>query len=181
MAAAALDPIASLLWADAAARVHAVIDGARVPGLAGRLAAVPTIAWDRVQRGALDAAAAASATHVVELAAMSPFTDWLLREATPALPGWGLLAGSTRALLDIREHFRSLQMLRLPDGRELAWRWYDPGVLDAFVALATPAQQAALMGPLRVLVAPRADAWTFYTFEAGRLVGEQRRVAPGGR
>jgi hypothetical protein len=166
----------SFLWNDDAARVHAVIDGARVPGLAARLAAEDLPGWDCLQRGALDAQAATRAAYVVELRADAPFAEWLLQEAS-FLPGWGVLGSSRRGLLDMREHFRSLHSVLLPDGSERLWRWFDPAVLTAFAAMATPAQQFALMGPLHLLVAPTAQAWMCYTMASGALRTEARRVS----
>lgn len=162
-------------------RVHAVIDGTRVSGLSARLGTEDLPGWDCLERGALDAVAAARAAYVVELRAVSPFTDWLLQEASVSLPGWGVLGSSRHTLLDMREHFRSLQPLRLPDGSERGWRWYDPLVLDAFVAVATPQQQQALIGPLLALVAPQAEAWAFYSVDGGGLRRELRRLIRPGR
>jgi hypothetical protein len=178
--ATSLAQMKSFLWSGRAARVHAVIDGARVPGLAARLATEDLPGWDCLQRGALDAASAARAAYVVELRAGAAFSDWLLDEASFTLPGWGVLGSSSRGLLDMREHFRSLHSVMLPDGNERTWRWFDPAVLHAFAELATPMQQLALMGPLQLLVAPSAEAWTCYTIEGGALKTEARRVSRNG-
>lgn len=166
----------SLLWQDAGTRVHAVVDAARVPGLVARLAAEDVAGWDCLQRGALTPAAAECAAYVVELRRASPFTDWLLFEATFALPGWGVVAASRRALLDIREHFRSLARVRLPDGSEREWRWFDPTVLDAFLGLATAEQQGALIGPLQLLVTPLPEQWNCYAFDGAALTTAPRRL-----
>ncbi len=80
------------LWARQGARVHAVIDGLVVPGIAEKLRARQLAGWDCLQRGALSAEAAERAPYLAELSASSPFTDWLLGEATPTYPGWGVLA-----------------------------------------------------------------------------------------
>ena len=74
------------LWARQGARVHAVIDGLVVPGLADRLKAANVAGWDCLQRGALSAEAAERAPYLAELKEASPFTDWLLGEATPPIP-----------------------------------------------------------------------------------------------
>lgn len=171
-----LDQIRSRLWAGEGARVHAVIDGARVPGLPARLAAAAPAPWDALQRGALDDAAAARAAYVVEVDGAAALAQWLLTQASLELPGWGVLLASTRTLLDVREHARALLALRLPDGSEREWRWFDPAVLDAFMAVASASQQRALLGPLRLLAAPGREAWTFYTATAGAVEAERRRL-----
>ncbi len=171
----------SLLWSDVEARVHAVIDGARVPGLVQRLVAAELPGWDCLQRGALDASTAANAAYVAELRQASPFTDWLLQEASISLPGWGVLGSSRRSMLDMREHFRSLQVLRLPDGRERAWRWFDPQVLSTLLSVATPDQHRTVMGPLQSLVAPLDDTWACFSLQGPALESVLRRLLPAGR
>jgi Domain of unknown function (DUF4123) len=166
----------ALLWPDAAARVHAVIDGTRVPGLPARLAAEDVVGWDCLERGALAPAVAERAPYIAELNRGAAFTDWLLFEASAALAGWGVVASSRRALLDIREHFRALMEVRLPDGTTREWRWYAPDVLDTFIALAGAEQQAALLGPLRLLAAPRPSQWNCHAFDGAAVITTARRL-----
>ena len=117
------------LWAGHGTRVHAVIDGLIVPGLPELLRAADTAGWDCLQRGALSAAAAGQAAYIVELKEASPFTDWLIDVATPTWPGWGVMLVSSRPMLPVREHCRSLADVTTPDGERRRWRWYDPEVL----------------------------------------------------
>lgn len=166
----------SLLWPDAAARVHAVIDGTKVPGLPARLATEDVAGWDCLERGALEPALAERAPYIAELKRGAAFTDWLLFEASVALAGWGVVASSRRALLDMREHFRSLMEVRLPDGTTREWRWYAPDVLDAFIALAGAEQQAALFGPMQLLAVPRPAQWNCHAFDGVNVITTARRL-----
>ena len=81
------------LWARQGSRVHAVIDGLVVPGIAEKLKSAKLAGWDCLQRGALSAEAAERAPYLAELGEGSPFTDWLLDEATPTYPGLGRAHG----------------------------------------------------------------------------------------
>jgi hypothetical protein len=166
----------ALLWPDPAARVHAVIDGTRLPGLPARLAAEDVVGWDCLERGALTPAQAERAPYVAELNRGAAFTDWLLFEASVTLAGWGVVASSRRALLDVREHFRSLMEVRLPDGTTREWRWYAPDVLDTLLALAGAEQQAAVLGPLRLLAAPRPTQWNCHAFDGAAVITTARRL-----
>ena len=66
--------------------------------------------------------------------------------------------------------------LRLPDGSNRRWRWYDPAVLDAFLQIAQPAQVDTLMSGVRQLVTPRPQSWTWYRLTDGALQSEQRSL-----
>ena len=75
--------------------------GDRRPGRSGhrrRSSGAATLAgWDCLQRGALSAEAAERAPYLAELKRESPFTDWLLGEATARVSGLGPADASRRS------------------------------------------------------------------------------------
>ena len=75
------------LWARQGARVHAIVDGLIVPGLQQKLEAADAAGWDCLRRGALGPEDAERATYLAELKEASPFTDWMLGEASTTYPG----------------------------------------------------------------------------------------------
>ncbi|MBX3604145.1 MAG: DUF4123 domain-containing protein [Piscinibacter sp.] len=161
------------LFARTGGRVHAVLDGRVLPGLPARFAEARTVGWDCLQRGALGPEAARMAAYIVELDPASDFTDWLLSEAPSVHPGWGLVWVSTRPLLAMREHCRSLGDVLMPDGSRRPWRWYDPELLDALLPELSPSQHDELFGGAQiVLVGPRA--WTWLGLEQGVLARDER-------
>ena len=162
------------LRAGSGSRVHAVIDGLVVLGIAEKLKSAKVAGWDCLQRGALSAAAAERAPYLVELSEPSPFTDWLLDEATPAFPGWGLLLISNRPLLAVREHCRSIAEVILPDGERRPWRWYDPEVLRAVLPSLLAGQLDEVFGLGQAIVIPSADAWTWLSMQEGVLATDTR-------
>ena len=162
------------LWARQGSRVHAVIDGLVVPGIAEKLKSAKVAGWDCLQRGALSADAAERAPYLAELPEGSPFTDWLLDEATPAYPGWGVLSVSTRPLLAVREHCRTIGEVLLPNGDRCAWRWYDPDVLRAILPNLLAGQLDELFGLGQEVVIPAADAWTWLSMQDGVLATDTR-------
>lgn len=170
--------LAAALWAGPGARVYALIDGLALPGLPERLAPADVLGWDCLARGALEAEAVQRAPYLVDLRAGSPFTAWLLFEATTAFPGWGLLLVSTQPLLAMRQHCRALCEVGLPDGTRRTWRWYDPQLLEALLPQLSPGQLDELFAPGFALVVPSAQAWTWHTLEQGLLVSTPRGIAP---
>jgi Domain of unknown function (DUF4123) len=162
------------LWARDGSRVHAVIDGLVMPGIAEKLKNAKLAGWDCLQRGAMSAEEAERAPYLVELRDSSPFTDWLLDEATTAFPGWGLLMISMKPLLPVREHCRTIGEVILPDGERRSWRWYDPEVLRAILPTLLAGQLDELFGLGQAIVIPAADAWTWLSMEQGVLATDTR-------
>jgi hypothetical protein len=169
------------LWARTNGRVHAVIDGLVVPGIAEKLKAADVAGWDCLQRGALSAEAAEHATYLAELKPASPFTDWLLDEATPTFPGWGVMAVSSCALLQMREHCRSIGEVIMPDGQRRAWRWYDPDVLRAALPTLLAGQLDEVFGAGQTIVIAEPEAWTWLAMEQGVLSTDVRPLMRSNR
>ncbi|HZV91953.1 MAG TPA: DUF4123 domain-containing protein [Caldimonas sp.] len=164
------------LWAREGGHVYAVIDGGVVPGIAERLAGADVAGWDCLHRGALNAAAAASAPYLVQLKSVSTFTDWLLGEAADAFACWGVLAMSGQAILPMREHCRTIGEVLTPDGQRRPWRWYDPEVLRTILPTLLPGQLDELFAGGQGLVVVEAAAWTRFSIEQGVLAVDTRRV-----
>lgn len=164
------------LWAREGARVHAVIDGLIVPGIAEKLKVADVTGWDCLQRGALTVEAAEGAAYVAELKPAAPFTEWLLDVATPTYPGWGVLAVSGRALLQMREHCRSIGEVITPDGERRPWRWYDPDVLRTALPTMLAGQLDEFFAAGQAMVIAEAQAWTWLALEQGVLATDVRPV-----
>lgn len=164
----------SALWADPRARVHAIIDGGLVPGLPALVAAADCGGWDCLLRGALAPEVAATAPYLVELTETSPFSEWLLGEATGLHPGWGVVLVSHAALLAAREHCRDLCNVVMPTGERRRWRWWDPELLALLLPNAQASQLDELFGLGQQIVVPAREAWTWYRLQDGVLAIDVR-------
>ena len=102
-----------------------------------------------------------------ELAAFGP---WLVRLPPPAdlLEGlvrdgwgesWGVYLTSEAGLSDVRRHLRKFLMAKLPDGRQMYFRFYDPRVLRTYLPTCKSDELASFFGPIRryILEGPGAD------------------------
>lgn len=159
----------SMLWATPGARVHAVIQGAKVPGLPALLQDADVPGWDCLWRGAQTPEKAAVAPYIVELGPESEFTDRVLRDLASAYPGWGVIGVGPVSLMAAREQGRRLLQVALPDGATHQWTWYDPvlwcGLLPQFDAF----QLDEAFGPLTDWVVAGAQRWEWFTLSAGQL------------
>lgn len=168
------------LWTDEQQHVHAVILGARMPGLQERLASAEVDDWDVLWAGELEPAERAAAPHLVALIEASDFTRWLASEATAGYGGWGVFLLSQHPFLVVRSQARGLCQARLPDGSELRLDWADPPVLQALLPLASPEQLAGVFSTLEAIVIPGARQWTRMSLSMGALQVQRRGVLPAG-
>lgn len=165
----------SMLWAEPGARVHAVIRGAVVPGLAQRLQEAEVADWDCLWRGAQTPEQTAVAPYVAELAADSPFTEWLLKEADETYPHWGVLGVGPVSLMAMREHARGLMQVLLPDGSTRRWHWFDPVLWAGLLPQLDGAQLHRAYGPLTDWVVVGSHSWRWLTLSAGQVVESVRQ------
>jgi hypothetical protein len=162
------------LWNRSGARVHAVVDGLVVPGMAAKLAEADVAGWDCLQRGALSAEAAERAAYIVELRPEAAFSEWLMAVATAVHPRWGVLMVSNQPLLVMRQHCRDLCSVATPEGERRTWRWYDPDVLEVLLPQMSATQLDEVFGVGQSMVLLARDAWTWHWMEQGVLASSRR-------
>lgn len=73
--------------------------------------------------------------------------DWLLSKLWPSPWGYFVIARSDLATL--RTHFRRYLTVKLPDGKKVLFRFYDPRVLKTFLASSQPQEIRDFFGPAR--------------------------------
>lgn len=177
MSASTLSQQKASLWTQTGARVYAVISAAEVPGLLSQLTPQNVAGWDGLHRGALPPDEADKATYLAELRAESPFTDWLLGEASATLPNWGVLVIDTQSLRPVREHLRRISEAQSPQGQRFPLRWFDRPVLQALLPSFSGSQLQTFFGTLSAIVLPAATNWTWYRESVGQLVTDTRTLA----
>jgi hypothetical protein len=123
--------------------LFAVLDGASVPKLPRRLKedAVPAISL------LSDKPPADLAETGPWLVSLTPktFGEWVIANWGSH---WGVLATSSSPIESLIKHFRELVQARLPDGRTVYFRFYDPRVLRVFLPTCDAAQIDQVFGPV---------------------------------
>ena len=157
------------LWADDSVHVYAVLMGSRIPDLPQRLAEAELADYDCLLPGALAPELQRSAPYLAKLKPESPFTDWLLFEATASLAEWGVLVRSPARLMTLRNHLRSLLEAQTPGGHRIKLDWMDPELLQALLPLFGPSELSAFFGSTQSLVVTGTQAWQHAALEQGRL------------
>jgi hypothetical protein len=91
---------------------------------------------------------------------LAAFGPWLVRLPPPAGlledlvrdgwgKSWGVYLTSEAGLADVRRHLRKFLMAKLPDGRQVYFRYYDPRVLRTYLPTCLPDEMASFFGPVR--------------------------------
>jgi Domain of unknown function (DUF4123) len=62
---------------------------------------------------------------------------------------WGIFLFSKSTLEEMHQHFRGLLVVLKPDGRYWFFRYYDPHVLETFLATCSPAEAKMILGTAR--------------------------------
>src|SRR6185503_19244818 len=154
----------------------ALLDGASVPGLLGRLESEPSLEMECLLRGELETGMDAVAPYLVKLDPDSEFAHWVI--GTGWGHHWGSFVTTRQGFLKLRNHLRALTLIYRRDGTPLYFRYYDPRVLRIFLPTCSPAQLKQMFGPVDAFLAESeaGDALSIYRLNGEELSTVQRRV-----
>lgn len=128
---------------DRHAPLFALLDAARERSIPTRLL-TSKLTFASLYEGAPDLAD--HGPFLVELPRGAPLLQGLIREGWNK--SWGVYLSCDLPFADLRRHLRRFLMVRLPDGREAYFRFYDPRVLRVFLARSTAREASTFMGPV---------------------------------
>ncbi len=158
----------SRIFSDPDLNVYAVLDGASVAGLLGRLA--QSGAWHYcLMPGTLDPDMMEVSGYIVELRPDANITSWLLREGWGN--HWGVLASSPENLITMRGHCRTLFRAHDEQGKPLMFRFYDPRVLRVFLPSCDKREQAETFGPVTAwyMEGEGPDSMVSFSLDGGEM------------
>lgn len=153
-----------VLWPDGddvPSQIYTILDGARDPAIYRRLEAESV---DRrcLFRGTLSPALAAAAPYLVWLTPWSAFTDWLIGEGWGR--SWGIFINARGDIDRLRGHFRGMTRVKLENGRNAFFRFYDPRTLRVYLPTCNPDELDYVFGPVRSYFAESADGNALESF-----------------
>lgn len=90
------------------------------------------------------------APYLVRLPAESPFITTLVEQGWGK--NWGVYLTCGEPLDRLRHHFRQLLMVKLPDRKQVYFRFYDPRVLRLFLPTCNTQQIPLLFGPIQYYI-----------------------------
>ncbi len=152
-----------MVFGNPARAVYAVMDGAMIEGLPGRLAQITPEAACLFE-GALDPLLSAAAPWLVKLDPGSAAAQMILREGWNGHWGIVLLTDAALDLRAVRAHLRRVLRVRAPDGSSMLFRFYDPRAFRTVIPVLDPQARREFFGPIHgVYVEGRtADSALFF-------------------
>lgn len=150
-----------LLFASEDESVYAVLDGASVAGLPGKLRETQD-EWACLYRGELAPDLAETAPYLVKLRKDSSFTNWVLTEGWGH--HWGIFVVTPVGLEALRRHLRHFLRVKDYTGKILYFRYYDPRVLQVYLPTCNRLEIQTVYGPVSRFIAEDAKAeraWCF--------------------
>lgn len=115
------------------------------------------------------------APYLVRLPAESPFIATLVEQGWGK--NWGVLVTCAEPLEALRHHFRQLLMVKLPDRKQVYFRFYDPRVLRLFLPTCNAEQIRLLFGPIQYYIMEDEKPDTLLRFSS-KEKGVGRRKFP---
>ena len=102
------------------------------------------------------------APYLVNMGSDRRVFDWIWDEGWGR--AWGVFFWSVHSFGGIRDHFRTLTKARLPDGRAVLFRFYDPRVLATLLPSCDKAQLREMFGPVNSFSMEAAGGAAMATF-----------------
>ena len=137
-----------MVFAQPGRAIYAVMDGAMIDGLPGRLAqAAPESAC--LFEGSLDPMLSAAAPWLVRLAPGSAATRMALHEGWNGHWGIVLATAADQDLRSVRAHLRRVLLVRAADGKAMLFRFYDPRAFRTVIPTFDPPTRREFFGPIQ--------------------------------
>jgi hypothetical protein len=136
-----------MVFGHRARAVYAVMDGAMIDGLPGRLAQIAPDAACLFE-GALDPMLSAAAPWLVKLDPESTATQMALRDGWNGHWGIVLLTDAGLDLRAVRSHLRRVLRVRAPDGASMLFRFYDPRAFRTVIPVLDASARREFFGPI---------------------------------
>lgn len=137
------------------AQVYWLLDGARDREIS-RIVRSGGLEYTCLFSGRLHPRLESAAPYLVHLSAGSRTTNLLLQQGWGKAWGIFAIAPVHQTLMRLKLHFKKLVRVRTEDGAVLAFRYYDPQVLEVYLPTCTPEERHVVFGPLDALFAETA-------------------------
>jgi pSer/pThr/pTyr-binding forkhead associated (FHA) protein len=126
--------------------LYALLDASREPSVL-KVILESKEEYQSLYEGAQGAQLAHFAPYLVRVPQKSLLLDTLIQQAWSK--SWGVFVTCDKSLKDIRTHFRHFLTVKLPDGKQVYFRYYDPRVLRLFLPTCLPEETNRFFGPVK--------------------------------
>lgn len=141
--------------------LYALLDAAREPSVL-KVIYESKEEYQSLYEGAQGAQLAHFAPYLVRVPQKSALLDTLVKQAWSK--SWGVFLTCDAPLKDLRTHFRHFLNVKLPDGTQVYFRYYDPRVLRLFLPTCLPEEINQFFGPVKQFLLEAEDGATALQF-----------------
>jgi len=172
----AVETLNQYLFGEEDAEAFAVLDGASVPELLGRLDELQP-EHECLYMGELKPDLAEVAPYLVRLEQGSEFSEWVVEQGWGN--HWGIFALSQASIRELRRHFRTFLKVYDPNGKPLLFRYYDPRVMRVYLPTCNAEELKAIFGPVAGYLLEDEDPGVLlaFRFPSGQLVQQKKQLA----
>jgi hypothetical protein len=144
--------------------LYALLDASREPSVL-KVILESKEEYQSLYEGAQGAQLAHFAPYLIRVPQESPLLETLVHQAWSK--SWGVFVTSDTPLKDLRTHFRHFLTVKLPDGSQVYFRYYDPRVLRLFLPTCLPEETTQFFGPVKHFLVEAEDAMLALHFTRG--------------
>ena len=130
--------------------LYALVDAAREQSIPGRLERAGH-EFESLYEGGRGDELAAFGPWLVRIQSNAPLLEELVRDGWGN--SWGVYLTCDRPLVEVRKHLRQFLLVKLPDGRQVYFRYYDPRVLRTYLPTCTSSEVREFLGPIALYIA----------------------------
>ena len=134
--------------------LYALLDASREPSVL-KVILESKEEHQSLYEGAQGAQLAHFAPYLIRIPPNSALVDTLVHQAWSK--SWGVFLTSDKPLKDLRTHFRHFLTVKLPDGQQVYFRYYDPRVLRLFLPTCLPEETTQFFGPVKQFLIEAED------------------------
>ncbi len=134
--------------------LYALLDAAREPSVL-KVILESKEEYQSLYEGPQGAQLAHFAPYLIRVPQKSPLLDTLVQQAWSK--SWGVFVTCDTPLKDLRTHFRHFLTVKLPDGSQVYFRYYDPRVLRLFLPTCLPEETTQFFGPVKHFLVEAED------------------------
>jgi hypothetical protein len=126
--------------------LYALLDAAREPSVL-KVILESKEEHQSLYEGPQGAQLAHFAPYLIRVPQKSALLDTLVQQAWSK--SWGVFVTCDMPLKELRTHFRHFLTVKLPDGSQVYFRYYDPRVLRLFLPTCFPEETTQFFGPVK--------------------------------
>jgi pSer/pThr/pTyr-binding forkhead associated (FHA) protein len=144
--------------------LYALLDASREPSVL-KVILESKEEYQSLYEGPQGAQLAHFAPYLVRVPQKSALLDTLVQQAWSK--SWGVFVTCDMAFKDLRTHFRHFLTVKLPDGQQVYFRYYDPRVLRLFLPTCLPEETTEFFGPVKHFLMEAEDPKLALHFSRG--------------